>query len=315
MPAFAAYAPGKIILFGEHAVVYSRPAIAVPITNVKARAAIQAEPLAEPGSIRIISPAIDLDSLLSDLPSEHPLVQSIAIFLNHYGLKSLPACTIRITSDIPVASGMGSGTAVSIALLRALSAFIGHPLADQTASNLAYEVEKIYHGTPSGIDNTVVTYSRPVYFIRNHSPELLKVSKPFTLLIADTGIPSSTAITVGEVRKRWEQDAKDLEKIFDQIGEITTQAKLCIEEGTPEKLGALMDHNQQLLQMLNVSCPELDNLIQRARGAGALGAKLSGGGKGGNMIALVNEDKIEKIKHALSEYASRIIVSEVSSER
>jgi mevalonate kinase len=312
MPAFSATAPGKIILFGEHAVVYGRPAIAAPVFQVRARAVVSAQPRGQPGEVRILAPDIQLDCALKDLPRQHPLSAAIWGVAGALGISNLPACTIRISATIPLAAGLGSGAAVSVALIRALAAFCGHPLEDAQVSALAYEVEKIHHGTPSGIDNTVITYAKPVYFTRGQPIELFHAAQPFTIVIGDTGISSPTAVAVGDLRQAWTADPSRYEALFDAVGEIARQARAGMEAGEPGALGPLMDRNQALLQQMGVSSPELDRLAEAARGAGALGAKLSGGGRGGNMIALVTPDAVPNVVAALeSAGAVRTIVTTV----
>lgn len=312
MPAFSAVAPGKIILFGEHAVVYSRPAIAVPVFGVQARVVVSANPRGSPGDVRIEAPAIGLDAALAEIPAEHPLAVAIQLAAQKLGVTRIPACRLRITSTIPVAAGMGSGAAVSVALIRALSAFLGGPLSDEHVSSLAFEVEKIYHGTPSGIDNTVITYGKPIFFLGGQPVETLTLRKALYLVIGDTGIPSPTATAVGDVRRSWEAEKSRYETLFDQIGNLTLQARQALESGQVEALGMLMNSNQELLGELGVSCGELDRLIASARQAGACGAKLSGGGRGGNMIALAPPELAVGVASALQTAgAVRILVTEV----
>ena len=299
MPALSATAPGKIILFGEHAVVYSRPAIAIPISNLKARAMIKPSPRGKPGAILIQAPGIGLESELADLPADHPIAAAINWVCKEVGIASPPACQLRITSDIPIEAGLGSGAAVSVAIIRVFSGFLGHPLAEERISALAYEVEKIHHGTPSGIDNTVITYQQPIYFIRDLPIELLHPRGKFTFVIGDTGIPSPTATTVGDVRTGWKSNPDEYEAIFDSIGELVVQARTALEKNDPVTLGAIMNENQAWLENINVSSPALEHLIEAAHKAGAMGAKLSGGGRGGNMIALVDPDQAPKIAEAL----------------
>jgi len=211
MPAISATAPGKIILLGEHAVVYGQPAIAVPVIQVKARAIITAQPDRPRGWVRLQAPDINLEATLEELPAEDPLGQVIRGVFTATNISQPPALTIRISSTIPIAAGMGSGAAVSVAIIRALSEFLGRPLADDRVSNLAYEVEKLHHGTPSGIDNTVITYNKPVHFTRNTAGgagqiETFQVGRPFTIVIGDSGVPSPTAVTVGDVRSAWQEN-------------------------------------------------------------------------------------------------------------
>jgi len=305
-----ASAPGKIILFGEHAVVYGRPALAVPVTQVHADVEVSDGSRA---GIWIHAPDIALHAELNSLPPDHAVGAAVRSVFAALGVSPFPSLEIRITSTIPVASGLGSGAAVTVAILRALSSMIHSPLSNGEINSLAYEIEKLHHGTPSGIDNTVVAYARPVYFVRGQPIEPFKVGAPFTLVIADTGISAPTKESVGDVRKLWEADKPKWEKVFDQIGEISEAARTAIERGKTDELGPLMDSNHALLQTLTVSSPELDHLTEIARKSGADGAKLSGGGRGGNLIALVEKYNAAHIAESLlSAGAKRTIITEIA---
>lgn len=299
MPAFSAYAPGKVILFGEHTVVYGCPAIAAPVTQVRAKVTVIAEPRSPSGMVRLIAPDIGLETTLANLAENHPLVVVIRKAETAIKLSHIPACSIHITSTIPIAGGMGSGAAVSVAILRALSASVGHPLSDKEISDLVFEVEVIYHGTPSGIDNTVITYAKPIYFVKGKPIEILTVKHPFTLVIADTGIRSPTSVAVGEVRQAWEKDPEHFEKLFDAASAIAVAARKAIKSGKIEALGPLMNENQAVLRQMGVSSPELEGLVVAALAAGATGAKLSGAGRGGSMIALVSLETSDAVTKAL----------------
>ena len=302
--------PGKIILFGEHAVVYGRPALAVPVTQVHADVEILDS--SRPG-IWIDAPDVDLHTELNTLASDHPVASVINNFLFLFRVSPFPNLQIKITSTIPVASGLGSGAAVTVALTRALAAHLHCSMSDEDVNAFAYEIEKLHHGTPSGIDNTVVTYARPVYFVRGQPIETFRAGEPFTILIAGTGIPAPTKESVGDVRKLWEADKIKWERVFDSVGDIAKKARVMIERGTWELLGELMNQNHMLLQEMTVSSPQLDGLVQAAREAGALGAKLSGGGRGGNLIALVQAQNAKTISLALKEAgAKQTIITQVS---
>jgi len=291
-----ASAPGKIILFGEHAVVYGRPALAVPVTQVHADVQVSTR---KGAGILIEAQNIGLHAPLATLSATNPLRAVVESVLANFQIKITPALTIQITSSIPVASGLGSGAAVSVAIIRALAAHLGQPIDDKQVNSQAYEVEKIHHGTPSGIDNTVITYAQPVYFIKGQPIETLQVSEPFTVVIADTGVPAPTRESVGDVRKLWSSNPVHWEGVFDQIGDIVQQARRIMENGKWQELGLLMDANQALLRQMTVSSPDLDRLVTAAKAAGAAGAKLSGGGRGGNMIALVEPENAPKVASAL----------------
>jgi mevalonate kinase len=289
-------APGKVIVCGEHSVVYGRPAIAVPVSDLRARAHIKTAP---PGSgFRIL--AVDLDEalVLDEAPSDHPLAAIVRLTLRHLQANA-PDAVLTVRSDLPIGAGLGSGAAVSVAIVRALAAFLGRDIAVDAISTLTYEVEKIHHGTPSGIDNTVVAWERPVYFVKGTAPEVFTIGAPLYLLIADSGIGGSTREAVAGVRQRWEQAREVYEARFDRMGAIADAARQAIERGEQGRLGALLDENHALLQEIGVSIPALDRLIAAARKAGALGAKLTGAGMGGNVIALAPADRIEPIRQAL----------------
>ncbi len=228
------FASGKVILFGEHAVVYGRPALAVPVTQVQAEAVVE---VGAPGSgLTIVAADLGEQIVVRDAPADQPLAAAARLVLARLGLAD-PDWRLTVHSTIPVASGMGSGAAVSAAIVRALaeaansksanskspipqinnqqSAICNLQFALSTAdvSALVYEVEKLHHGTPSGIDNTVIATGQPVYFVRGQPPQPFPIGRPFWLVIADTGIRSPTKITVGDVRLAWQAEPARYERV------------------------------------------------------------------------------------------------------
>jgi mevalonate kinase len=302
-----ASAPAKAILLGEHAVVYGQPAIAVPVSGLRAYARV------EPNGTGLRIAAGDLD-IPVDVDAEsvdHALALTARLVLKTLNAAP-PRVTIAIRSDIPIASGLGSGAAVSTALARALCAALDRTLDDASLNNLIYEVEKIHHGTPSGIDNTVIVYERPVYFVRGKPIETLTIAKPFTLLIAGTGKSASTREAVAGVRELYDADPAAVQPKLDEIGSLVQQARSAIEQGNLIELGTLMTRNHTLLKQLTVSSSDLNRLVRAAMLGGALGAKLSGGGRGGNMIALGTSETQTKILAALYEaVATQVYTTEV----
>ncbi len=299
-----ASAPGKVILFGEHAVVYGKPAIAVPVAGIRAWVTVESSP----GEVLIRAYDLDREFPLREAPDDDPLRLVIELVLNRLKLERTGGFTVTIQSEIPIARGFGSGAAVSTAIVRALAAYFGQNLNPEEISAIVYEVEKIYHGTPSGIDNTVIAYEMPVFFVKGQKPAPFKVGRSLTLLIGDTGISSPTRDVVLWVRKRWEEDKAKYEEIFNRIGEIAVAGKEAIEKGNLMRIGELMDENHRLLVEMGVSSPELDRLVEAARKAGALGAKLSGAGWGGNMIALVEEEATAKVYEALHKAGAAMVL-------
>jgi mevalonate kinase len=289
-----ASAPAKAILLGEHAVVYGQPAIAVPVSGLRAYASVEPND----SGLRIAAGDLDIPVNIDAQPVEHALALTARLVLKALSVPA-PPVTIRIRSDIPIASGLGSGAAVSTALARAICIAVDRTLDNAPLNDLIYEVEKIHHGTPSGIDNTVIVYERPIYFVRGQPMEWLTSTQPFTLLIGDTGRSASTREAVAGVRALYERDPQGIQPILDYIGYLVRQARTGLESHDLLKLASAMHDNQVALRELTVSAPELDRLIAAAENAGALAAKLSGGGRGGNMIALVTAETCAPVEAAL----------------
>lgn len=299
MPAFSSSAPGKAILLGEHAVVYGQPAVAIPVFQVEARATVSPLIQAAPGQIWIDAPGVKLQSEIKNLAPDHPIRRLVTLIASELNIRQFPSFQLKINSSIPPAAGLGSGAAISVAVIRAVSAFAGSPLGDDRVSALAFEIEKIHHGNPSGIDNTVIAYAQPLYYVRGQPFELLIVNHPLTFIIADCGLQSPTSVIVNQVRSAWMKNPESYEKRFAQIGTISQYGRRNIEEGNLENLGNLMNQNHEILRDIQVSCPEIDRMVSAALSAGAFGAKVSGAGRGGNMITLVSPDKINLVSDAL----------------
>lgn len=315
MPAISCSAPGKVILCGEHAVVYGKPAIAIPVLNVATKCTIIARPTAPSDEILIVAPNIGLKCEYKCLIDGHPIRATIKRVLEELSLDHLPVCEIQIRSTLPTAAGLGSSASTSVALIRALSTFLGHPFNNEQVNQIAYEIEKIHHGTPSGIDNSVVTYGKTLFFIKGQPLHFLDPKAPITLVIADSGIKSSTAKVVSGLKSRRAAEPEKYDALFDQIGEISLQVKESLESGNLEKIGGLLSQNQAVLQAMGVSCSKLDELVSCALEHGAKGAKLSGGGQGGNMIALVDPDQAEAMAGYLkSAGATNTIITHVPAK-
>ena len=306
-------APAKVILAGEHAVVHGHPAIALPLSQLRAYvdARESAFRLWVSSSYAERAPFCwrKDESISAD-----PLMRAVALTARHFAAEALQG-ELVIRSDIPIAGGMGSGAAVSAALAKGVAALLGQELAKADLNSIVYEVEKLYHGTPSGIDNTVVVYERPIYYVKGQPIDFIEISCPLALVVGDTGVPSLTRAAVAAVRARLAREPRQTQQLFDRIGAIAEGAKAAIKAGDHGLLGMLMTQNHRLLQALDVSSALLDRLVETALHGGAYGAKLSGGGRGGVMIALAPPDAVVAIEQALWRAgASRVIVSSVGGE-
>ena len=192
MPAISAYAPGKTILVGEHAVVYSQPAIAIPVHQVKAMVMVQPDILGKSGQVIFNAPDINLHSTSENLNSHHPFNVALNAIKQQIFSDHVPACKVNIKSTVPIASGLGSSAAISVALIKALGSFVGLTLSKTQIADLAYEVEIQYHGTPSGIDNTVIAFDQPILFKKGEGFHIINPASDFTFIVANSGINGNT---------------------------------------------------------------------------------------------------------------------------
>ena len=292
----------KVILCGEHAVVYGRPAIALPLPHLRAHARMTAQE----GSLTIHAADLGEKITVAEAAASHPLAAIARLTCEMLEIPT-PCARIDLRSDIPIGANLGSGAAVSIAIARTIAAWVERELSSADASTLAFEVEKMHHGTPSGIDNTTIAWERPVRFIRGAQPQILSGEhiENLPIVIAGTGKTTPTHIPVGDVRSAWLADTARLERIFDDIAACVLEAQHALDSGDLHRLGAALNANHRLLQLLDVSSPELDALCAVARNAGALGAKMSGGGRGGNMLCIAHDAKHAHALDAVLQAASR----------
>lgn len=301
-------APAKAILLGEHAVVYGHPALAVPLFEFRARAQARFDHAQDDVIIRLDgrNPTVTLER-----HPDNPLVLAVRLALQALGARP-HNLALRLRSTIPVAAGLGSGAAVSAALMRAVASLFCARWKEADLSALVFEVEKVHHGTPSGIDNTVVVCRRPILFRREAPTEYPRVGADLWLLVADTGRPGSTREAVAAVGRLRETEPDSVADIMSAIGGLVEEAAVALAAGDATVLGDLMCRNHVALRRLGVSSPELDALVDAAEGTGALGAKLTGAGCGGHALALVTEDSAAAVSAALQQAgAARVTLCRV----
>ncbi|MFW2404576.1 MAG: hydroxymethylglutaryl-CoA reductase, degradative, partial [Gammaproteobacteria bacterium] len=286
---------GKIILLGEHAVVYGRHAIACPLP-LTMRAVVEDSS----AGVELLIPRWGIEYQLSKPPEQRRSFERAAgAIMDQLGLADR-GMRIEVFPDVPRGMGMGGSAALAVAIVRALDIHYKLGLSDEEVNELAYQSEQIAHGKPSGIDNTLATYGKPLVFRMGTPPlvEPLNIPQPFSIVVGRTRTEGLTAKTVQNVREARERQPKLYEKIFDDIDALVLQAVSAIQDNDLATLGELMNVCQGLLNALQVSTPEVERLIGIARRAGALGAKLTGGGGGGAVIALC-EDNAEKVQIAM----------------
>ena len=284
---------GKVILFGEHAVVYGRPALAVPLPLAIEALVVESK---EP---RLVVPRWGIDLNIPTLgDGQHGLVGVITQLLNRLGLSD-KGMTIEIFPNIPRAMGLGGSAALAVAVLRALNDYFELELSLDRINELAYECELAAHGNPSGVDNTIATYGKPLVFQHSEgiSHQEISPGQPIPLVIGMSGKESLTANMVEQVRQARTRQHGTYELIFDQIARVTNDARQAFQDGRLDILGELMNVNHGYLNALQLSTPELEEMVFLARGNGAIGAKLTGAGGGGSVVMLCpdSQDNVSSI--------------------
>jgi hydroxymethylglutaryl-CoA reductase len=219
---------------------------------------------------------------------------------------------IEVFPQVPRAMGLGGSAALAVAVIRAVTKHFKIPVSDAEVNNMAFACEQLAHERPSGIDNTVATFGQMIIYKRGDPPQMEQLStpQPIPLVIGITGVESLTAVTVSRVHKAWERNRVLYDRIFTEIDSLVGQAITAIKANDFVQLGELMNINQGLLNALQVSSWELEELIQIARHHGALGAKLTGGGGGGAMIALCPENR-EQIIAALQKAGYQAFATDI----
>ena len=274
---------GKVILFGEHFVVYRIPAI---VSAIDKRTTAAVEPFEGLGwtldDRRPATPGYKEKKLEQQKDSTERILKAAGIDPTRNPIK------ITLAGDLVAASGIGASAASCVAIARALSDEFGLCFSDERINEIAYEGERGYHGAPSGIDNTAATYGGLIWFVRGIQPtfERIKLKEPVEIVIGNTGIVADTAAAVAGVQERKEKHPRKYGRLFRTAEGLVHKARKSLEDFDLKAVGRYMNENHELLQGIGVSCEELDHLVEVARENGALGAKLTGGGLGGDMVAL-----------------------------
>ena len=292
---------GKVILLGEHAVVYGHPAIAAGIE----RGALATATPSDQDRLRVAPWGLDLEP---DPRGRDPLERAFFEVLEGY--PDRPPLDVEVRAELPAGAGLGCSAAIGVAVIDAIDEALEIRRSRAEIGEAALVWEKVVHGSPSGIDNTRSAVGGVALFRRGQPLVPVRSAKPLHLAIADTGQSASTKEMVASVRRQWERDRARVEKVFDGIETLVHNAKHAIESGDTVALGQLLDLNHTLLCSLMLCTTKLDTLCQVARKTGALGAKMTGSGGGGSMFALASDrDEAERLCEVLGEDA---FVAEVS---
>ena len=303
-------AAGKVILLGEHAAVYDRHVLALPLESaVTVRIAETA------AGIRLLIPDWNIEQQLDpDAPVRGGHAAVLSLIRRYFGVTER-GFDIHVRSRIPLGAGLGFSAAFAVATIRAFDKIAGKGMSNVEVEKLAFQCEKISHGTPSGIDNNIATFGQPVLFSKGTRSR----TKPITLtevpplVIASSGIRGNTVEQVAGVRGRFDKNRELYTTIFDEIDEISIAGAVALRNCDYEPLGSMMNVCQGFLNAIEVSTPELETMIAIARKNGAIGAKLTGAGGGGSIVALC-PDKVSEVSQALDAAGFQIVPVEIQQE-
>jgi mevalonate kinase len=316
-----ASAPAKVILFGEHFVVYGEPAMVIAIDK---RAYAKAENRNDK-RIYLCSSNLNLAAYFEgenfkiekgDLKEVklkfEPVRLAVEKVLEKHGENA--GLNIEINSTVPVAAGLGSSAAVVAAVTTAVSNLLNVKISKEEVFRITYEAEKIVHGTPSGIDPAIATFGGALMYQMDTGFKPLEIKMDIPLVIGDTGIERSTRTQVDKVRELREKYPQIMEPLTLAARQIVMRALEALKEKNLEILGELMNINHALLYGIGVSDESLEWLINAARKAGALGAKLTGAGGGGCMIALARNEKLEEVSEAIKRAGGTSFIARKTDE-
>jgi len=286
-------APGKIILSGEQFVVLGAPAVAMAINlyskiDVSPSQSDEIEVTAEI-PLHLVSDANKESSARQNQALLEPLRLAVNATLDHLATRERRV-HLDANCEIPIGAGLGSSASTTVATISAVAKSRGTQLDRQDIFKLAFIPENYLHGQPSGVDQATCTYGGIIQFKKPSAINPINVKRPPTILVCDSGIHRSTKTLVGSVVKRSQEQTHRFHEHLDEITTISNAVVHALQKENDE-LGSLMNRNHELLRQIGVSTPALDNLVTEARKSGALGAKLTGAGGGGCIIALCDTKK------------------------
>lgn len=316
-----ASAPAKVILFGEHFVVYGEPAVVLAIdrrayakveNRDDKRLYVRSVNLNLAGYFENGTFKIEQGNAKEAKMKFEPVKLAVKRVLETYGKNA--GLSIEINSTVPVAAGLGSSAAVVAAVTTAVSALLNVKMSKEDIFRITYEAEKMVHGTPSGIDPAISTFGGTLLFQMDTGFKPIEAIIDIPLVIGDTGVERSTRAQIEKVREVREKYPNVVDPIMLAAREIVLRAIDAIKEKDLDTLGDLMNMNHALLYGVGVSDESLEWLINAARKAGALGAKLTGAGGGGCMIALTRNERLEQVLEAIQKAGGRTFIARKTDE-
>jgi mevalonate kinase len=295
---------GKIILFGEHFVVYGLPAIASAVGDTTIAT------IEESDRYELVDNRPATEGYKAKKQGEMERSMKLLLDFMKIDVGKTPV-KITLSGNLFCTSGIGASAAMATSIARAFSEHFNLNLNDEQINRISYEGEKGSAGTPSGIDNTAATFGGLLWFEKNleggeNRIELIKTRGPIDIVLGSTGLSSVTSEVVADVRKAKEADPEKYGRIFRDYGELVKEAKEALEAQDIGKIGELMDRNHELLKEMDLSCKEAEEIIRIAKGSGAAGAKITGTGRGGYVITLTPGKEVQdRVAKALEDAGFR----------
>jgi mevalonate kinase len=305
----SASAPGKIILSGEHFVVHGSTAVAAAINK---RVYVSVQGLDGGAKSSIISGKVS--SLLDQDDGSFAAVKAVARNILAKTMSVKRPFEISIKSEIPAGSGLGSSAAVSVASAAALSKFLGFSSDKKIIADVAFDGEKKIHGNPSGLDIQASVMGGLIVFDRGTGTRILPLKNPFRLIVVFSGKKRSTARLIARVARRKQEYPQYFEQLVNVASFISRQVIEAVTSNDMERLGSLFVSAQTQLSWINVSTPQLDQLIERISKKNVLGAKITGAGGGGSVIAVTRPEAIEDILASALEHYPYSFITEIPQE-
>ncbi|NMB84156.1 mevalonate kinase [Candidatus Roizmanbacteria bacterium] len=292
-------APGKLMIMGEHAVVYGHPCL---VTAVDKRLYVEME-LSNQLKDEIITPQVKESRFV---------LETIAYFKQKFNIKN----NVRIVTkgDFSHQVGLGSSSAVTVATFKAMSLLFNLNLSPKEIFEMSYRVTLLIQGVGSGFDIAAATFGNTLYFVRGGKETENLPVKELPLIVGYSGVKADTPFYIRKVAEDFKNRRGDMERVFADIHRLVVDAKRAFFDDDLREAGILMTKNHALLKELGVSTDKLDRMVSAAVKAGAYGAKLSGAGGGDCMIALVNRLNREKVIEAIDKVGGEIINVNVNVE-
>ncbi|MGP3668132.1 MAG: mevalonate kinase [Candidatus Bathyarchaeota archaeon] len=314
-------APAKIIILGEHFCVHGAPALSMAV-NLYSK--VEVEKLTQK-KLQIFSENLGVSGeyvkgeffpIVGEVESRkivEPIRLAVEATLNMLG-EVERGFRVKVNSKIPVGVGLGSSASIAVSTIMAVAANLGFKLSKEEICKIAFKAEKYVHFKPSGIDHTTITYGGLILFKDGKLVKQIQPKENLTFIVGNTGVRRSTGVLVKEVDKLKEKKKGLMVKMLTDMENLVFEGLNALESGNLRLLGEVLNKNQEMLSSIGVSHWKLEELIDVARKAGAVGAKLTGGGGGGCMICLTEDKDTLKVVEALKSVSEEVYIVKMDNE-